>query len=510
MDDEMSYRTLSWFGDAGSVQVAGSWDHWSGKLDMTICGSLFHECSIPGMQKWIASVRIPSGPDRAEFKFIVDGVWTIATHYAVTADRNGNANNYISLPASLNDESALNQATSALKSSSGNRLHALPDLDVRGLRTVSFNVRYDNHSDGENSWSYRKQHVARTIQMLQGHVVGMQEVLYHMADQLHHTDGLLPGWAWVGQGRDGGKSGEMSPIFFDAGCLSVVATGSFWLSETPEQVGSKGWGADLPRLCTWAQLRMVERGKASSVGSNDEEPIKDSNLIETAVQNDADHNLRTVSTQTEGISDTGPTDVLVLNCHLDHKSEQAKVEGLRLIRQRARTLASMAPSVVGIVLTGDFNSDPYSTQYHEMHDRVPTPVSAGPKAQLSTVPVQNCKDVKEKQSDANTANGNDISMVDASVQVLGTCVDDGLVFTDTSRLALQQHNKEAGTITGFTHIGEDYKMTSTIDYIFTAPQDKSIVQLVGTLAENVKGKRASDHRAIFADIYFLSNRYGCR
>ena len=33
------------------------------------------------------------------------------------------------------------------------------------------------------------------------------------------------------------------------------ATGTFWLSETPEVVGSVGWDAALPRIATWLRLR---------------------------------------------------------------------------------------------------------------------------------------------------------------------------------------------------------------------------------------------------------------
>jgi len=31
--------------------------------------------------------------------------------------------------------------------------------------------------------------------------------------------------------------------------------GTFWLSETPEKVGSKGWDAALPRIMTWVKLK---------------------------------------------------------------------------------------------------------------------------------------------------------------------------------------------------------------------------------------------------------------
>ena len=44
--------------------------------------------------------------------------------------------------------------------------------------------------------------------------------------------------------------------------FAVLESGTFWFSDTPEVVGSKSWGNDIPRICTWAKLRDVKGGAA--------------------------------------------------------------------------------------------------------------------------------------------------------------------------------------------------------------------------------------------------------
>ena len=56
----------------------------------------------------------------------------------------------------------------------------------------------------------------------------------------------LPGYDYIGVGRDDGKEkGEHSAIFYRTDKFDVIEKGDFWLSETPD-VPSKGWDAVLP------------------------------------------------------------------------------------------------------------------------------------------------------------------------------------------------------------------------------------------------------------------------
>src|SRR3712207_7586469 len=50
----------------------------------------------------------------------------------------------------------------------------------------------------------------------------------------------LPGYRWIGVGRmDGKDGGEFSPILYRSTCLEPIDHGTFWLSETPEEPGSR-------------------------------------------------------------------------------------------------------------------------------------------------------------------------------------------------------------------------------------------------------------------------------
>ena len=121
---------------------------------------------------------------------------------------------------------------------------------------MTFNIRYDNPADGLDNWKHRRDAVARLIEEGKADVVGLQEVL---ASQLDDLKERLPEYEFLGAGRDDGKrKGEFSPLLVCEGSYKIGESGTFWLSESPETPGSKGWDAcGLPRVCTWARLEGV-------------------------------------------------------------------------------------------------------------------------------------------------------------------------------------------------------------------------------------------------------------
>ena len=188
------------------------------------------------------------------------------------------------------------------------------------LRVMSFNLRYDTPRDSGNAWPNRKDWVASLIRFHGADVVGVQEALEHMLTDL---DTRMPGFARVGVGRTDGKTkGEYSAILYDTNRLALLDSGTFWLSPTPEVVGSKGWDTAIERVATWARFRDKATGCS----------------------------------------------YLHLNTHFDHIGEQARQESARLIRRRLGTLANGLP----IVMTGDLNSTPSSVAYRTLtRDTIP-------------------------------------------------------------------------------------------------------------------------------------------
>ncbi|WP_238392571.1 endonuclease/exonuclease/phosphatase family protein [Paenibacillus antri] len=182
-----------------------------------------------------------------------------------------------------------------------------PKLEFAAV-AMTFNLRRATWVDGRNAWRYRKRSAAAAIAAADADVVGTQEGSLPM---LRELTALLPGYAWLGEGRRGGGLDETNAILYRADRWTPEASGTFWLSERPERPGSRAWGAAFPRICTWAMLR---------------------------------------STSNADVRWT------VANTHLDHISASARRRGIALVAERALEIAQGGP----IVVTGDFNAKPDS------------------------------------------------------------------------------------------------------------------------------------------------------
>ena len=167
------------------------------------------------------------------------------------------------------------------------------------LSVMTFNMRYDNPEDGQNNWRFRRERID---------VLGTQELLSNQFDDL---SGLLTGYQGVGVGRlDGAESGEYCAVFFRKDRFTLLDSGTFWLSETPEVVGSLGWDGACERIATWVVLR-----------------------------------------------DRDGRELFFIDTHLDHVGQVARDEGVSLLMKRIETLSGGRP----VILTGDFNSEPGSS-----------------------------------------------------------------------------------------------------------------------------------------------------
>ena len=130
------------------------------------------------------------------------------------------------------------------------------------LRLMSFNVRYENDEDlGLRSWRKRVIGAVRMIRREKPDIIGVQEALHGQAADLWAS---LPDYEFSGVGRDDGRSaGEYSGIFFHRDRFKPDPTdsGTFWLSDTPEQPGSMTWGNKIPRVAAWLRLVDLATGR---------------------------------------------------------------------------------------------------------------------------------------------------------------------------------------------------------------------------------------------------------
>lgn len=130
------------------------------------------------------------------------------------------------------------------------------------IKVMSFNIRCGNANDGANHWEKRKFLTLARIQAFEPNLLGMQEC--RDDTQAEFVKSNLPGYRFYGVHRDlsGDTALEMAPILVEQSAFQVSQTGRFWLSETPEVVGSKSWGSFFARTVTWAKVLHIPTGRS--------------------------------------------------------------------------------------------------------------------------------------------------------------------------------------------------------------------------------------------------------
>lgn len=128
------------------------------------------------------------------------------------------------------------------------------------IRAASYNIRTGNDSSSEkdinNNWKKRKADLSNLVKDIAPDVIGFQEV---QSSQLTYLKTQLPDYKFVGAMRDTSSQSEATPVAFRKDRFELLDSGTFWLSATPEVVGSKVWGGGIadsgyPRICTWVRL----------------------------------------------------------------------------------------------------------------------------------------------------------------------------------------------------------------------------------------------------------------
>ncbi|WP_460189620.1 endonuclease/exonuclease/phosphatase family protein [Urechidicola sp. KH5] len=122
---------------------------------------------------------------------------------------------------------------------------------------MSYNIRLDTPSDGENAWPKRKEALATQIAEVNPTILGIQEGMPHQVEFLSKK---LNNYKRIGFGRDGGNLGEYSAIYFNSKEVELLKENTFWLSTTPEKP-SKSWDAAYPRICTYGLFKNKETNK---------------------------------------------------------------------------------------------------------------------------------------------------------------------------------------------------------------------------------------------------------
>ncbi|RCH56599.1 endonuclease [Mucilaginibacter hurinus] len=180
------------------------------------------------------------------------------------------------------------------------------------LRVATYNIRYKNANDSlqGNGWHQRYPVIAKLIQFHDFDILGTQEGQYVQQEDLLKS---LPGYTYIGGGRDDGKQGgEYASIFYKINKFSLLKQGTFWFAPVTSKP-AKGWDAMYPRTCSWAQFRDKKSGFK----------------------------------------------FYFFNLHLDHVGVKARLESAKLLLVKIKEIAGKTP----VIITGDFNADQHNETY---------------------------------------------------------------------------------------------------------------------------------------------------
>jgi len=172
------------------------------------------------------------------------------------------------------------------------------------IKVMSFNIRYGSADDGPNSWPQRSKILFQVLEQQGPDIVGVQEALKFQLDEILDQ---FPYFLISGRARDDGKEkGEYSSILFRRDRFQLLEEETFWLSDTPDVPGSKSWGNSITRICSRVKLKDLTSGN----------------------------------------------DFMVLNLHLDHRSQNSREKSVEFVLKRHRGEIGQIPMIV----MGDFNA----------------------------------------------------------------------------------------------------------------------------------------------------------
>lgn len=177
------------------------------------------------------------------------------------------------------------------------------------IRVMSCNLRCITPLDpGKKSWFYRADLIVNNIEKENPGIIGFQEATKLQYKYMCDT---LTGYDSVIEFRDKSIISEGCPIFYRTDLYELIDKGSFWLSETPD-VMSKDWDAACYRICSYVILKEKTSGK----------------------------------------------EFVVFNTHLDHVSDEARINGIAVVLDKIEQFGSL-PSMI----MGDFNAAEGSQTY---------------------------------------------------------------------------------------------------------------------------------------------------
>lgn len=155
--------------------------------------------------------------------------------------------------------------------------------DNENILIMSFNIRCISKIDkGNNFYKVRMPLIKKVIEDANPDIIGFQEV---KVKQFKYLLKILKEYDYEYKKRDLKKDGEANPIFFKKNRFTCFNKNTFWLSES-FHIMSNSFNGSCNRICSYVGLKDNKSNK----------------------------------------------EFYVFNTHLDHKNEEARIKGIKLIK----------------------------------------------------------------------------------------------------------------------------------------------------------------------------------
>ena len=183
---------------------------------------------------------------------------------------------------------------------------------AESLRVMTYNLRYAS-TNKPNAWPDRRPIMKECLLQVDPDLFGTQEGVYY---QLRELESDLPQYRWIGTGRDGGSRGEFMAIFYKYQRFEPLEYDHFWLSDTPEVIGSTTWGNTNRRMVTWVRFKDRVTG----------------------------------------------AEFYLVNTHFDHQIQEAREKAAELLLSRVKKLKADLP----LIVMGDFNAKAVANKAYDI------------------------------------------------------------------------------------------------------------------------------------------------
>ena len=178
------------------------------------------------------------------------------------------------------------------------------------LLTANIRVALDEDLAKGVGWPQRKDICLQIIKNKKPDIIALQEVLKVQAEDFRQYFKNFQLLGFDGPEMDEHTTGyhgiAKNPILFSRERYELLGAGTYWLSETPLIAGSKSWDTGRARHANWVRLRERNTGR----------------------------------------------EFRVVNLHLDHVSENAKIRQLKMVVEESAQYQPGFPQL----LAGDFNA----------------------------------------------------------------------------------------------------------------------------------------------------------